>query len=116
MKKKKLISLEEKDIKQIEEIGLRNNLNFSQTIKYLLDNYENRLSKYIVRQNENMEILNIYFNIFKTNKIDKQKLEKLIDYLIKTNDIVNEIKIKKLKEHKIIKNNRKKEKNVSKKD
>ena len=103
MKKKKLISLDEKDIKQIEEIGLRNNLNFSQTIKYLLDNYENRLSKYIVRQNENMEILNIYFNIFKTNKIEEKKLEQLIDFLIKSNDIVNKIKIKKLKEKKIIK-------------
>jgi len=103
MKKKKLISIDEKDIKQIEEIGLRNNLNFSQTIKYLLDNYENRLSKYIVRQNENMEILNIYFNIFKTNKIEEKKLEQLIDFLIKSNDMVNKIKIKKLKEKKIIK-------------
>jgi hypothetical protein len=110
MKKKKLISLDEKDIKKIEEIALRNNLNFSQAIKYLLDNYEDRLSKHIVRSNENLEILNIYFNVFKTQKIEAKNLEKLIEYLIKAGDAVNKIKIKKLKELKTVGKKKKEQK------
>jgi hypothetical protein len=114
MKKKKMISMDEKDIKRIEEISIQNNLNFSQSIKYLLDNYENRLSKHIVRNNENLEILNLYINVFKTNEIKEKNIEKLMNYLIKAGDIINKIKIQKLKElkdnKKTIKNDRKKEK------
>ena len=98
MKKKKLISLEEKDIKKIEEIQLQNNLNFSQTITYLLNHYENRLSNHIVRNNENIEILNLYYNITKSTKFDEEKMTKIIDYIFNMTKKVEQIKIKKLKE------------------
>jgi hypothetical protein len=100
MKKKKLISLEEKDLKRIEEIQQNNNLNFSNTIKFLLDNYDNRLTKHIARSNENIEILNLYITIYKTNKIDKNKLKSLMKFLYENEELVTSLKVEIFKEKK----------------
>jgi hypothetical protein len=101
---KKSISLDPNDVKKIEKIGQRNNLNFSETIKFLLDSYDNRLSKHIVRSNENKIILLMYKIMFQKNFLNNKEeinnLEKLVEYFIKGDDIINKIKMKKLKEFK----------------
>jgi len=92
MKKKILISLDE-DVVEILEKGTKDlGINKSQMITRLIkDNVENRLSKYIVRDIENL----LYYLILQNNnftKLDKSQILDKLDFIRKETKTIKSVK------------------------
>jgi hypothetical protein len=93
MKKKKLIYIEEDYIKKIEKIQKNKGIkSFSETIIFLINNYENRLSNHIVRDTENITLLNTYLLLKQQNP--KLTIKNMLEIVYKNLKIIEEEKKK----------------------
>jgi len=93
MKKKKLIYIEEDYIKKIEKIQKNKGIkSFSETIIFLINNYENRLSNHIVRDTENITLLNTYLLLKQQNP--KLTIRGMLEIVYKNLKIIDEEKKK----------------------
>jgi len=106
MKKKKLIYIEEDYIKKIEKIQKNKGIkSFSETIIFLINNYENRLSNHIVRDTENITLFNTFL-LLRQQKPDL-KIDEMLKIVYKNLKIIDEKKRKIMKEKKVKKWNTK---------
>ena len=97
MKKKVLLSLDEEVVKLLDKGSKELGINKSQFITRLLkDNVENRLSKYIVRDIENLLLFLILQQDLKT--IDKNKIIEKLDFIYKQATAIKSAKALLLKE------------------
>jgi len=97
MKKKVLLSLDEDTIELLNKGSKELGINKSQFVSRLLkDNVENRLSKYIVRDIENL-ILYFLLNT-ELKSIDKTDLMEKLDFIYKQTKIIKQSKTILLKE------------------
>ena len=104
MKKKVLLSLDEEVVKLLEKGSKELGINKSAYVARLLkDNVENRLSKYIVRDVENLLLFLILQNDLKT--IDKNKIIEKLDFIYKQATAVKSAKALLLKEEREKKKN-----------
>lgn len=104
MKKKVLLSLDIETIELLEKGSKELGINKSAYITRLLkDNVENRLSKYIVRDVENLLLFLILQNDLKT--IDKNKIIEKLDFIYKQATAVKSAKALLLKEEREKKKN-----------
>jgi len=98
MKKKVLLSLDEEVVKLLEkgakELGINKSAYITRLVK---DNTENRLSKYIVRDVEN---LLLYLILQNTNlqQVDKNKIIEKLDFIYKQTTAVKSAKALFIKE------------------
>jgi hypothetical protein len=91
MKTKKLIYIPDEYIKKIEKIQKDKGIkSFSETIIFLVNNYENRLSNHIARNTENITLLNTYL-LLKQQKPDL-KIDEMLNIVYKNLKTIDEKK------------------------
>ena len=91
MKTKKLIYIPDNYVKKIEKIQKEKGIkSFSETIIFLVNNYENRLSNHIARDTENITLFNTYL-LLKQQK-PNLKIDEMLNIVYKNLKIINDKK------------------------